>query len=296
MKFLPQAAVFLSAAFLGGSFVATRVMMAEATPGTLAFLRYGTAFVCLLPFIRIGQYRQWRRRDLTTVFIIGLLQFGVFHYLINSALAIIPASRGAVIFALIPILTMAIAAVFRTERLQAGKLFAGGLAVLGVAIALSEKAFASDGASATWVGEGLFVAAVLCGATYNSLSGKLLISYGTMPVTILAMGCGVLFTAVTAVEEGLLQAWPDYSAKGWMLVFYLAIPAGAVAFYLFNWGLRRLSPAGAAIFVPVAPMTATLLGALLLGEEISPLFVVGLFCVLLGIYLINRSMSRYESS
>jgi len=291
VNLLAQLAVFTSAAFLGGSFVATRAVMPETDPGTLAFLRYGLAFICLLPFVRFSSYQGWARRDVVIILVIGLLQFGIFHYLVNSALAIIPASRGAVIFALIPILTMLMAALFRTQALMKKGLSAGVLAVFGVAIALSEKAFESDGESGSWLGELLFFSAVICGACYNAASGRLLNIYGTMPVTILAMGCGVVFTGLSAIDEGLYSAWPSISPQGWLIVVYLAIPAGAIAFYLFNWGLRHLSPAGAAIFVPVAPMSATALGALLLGEEISPLFLVGLACVLAGIYLINRPVT-----
>ena len=144
-----QIAVFLSASALGGSFVATRYLMADAAPSTLAFLRFGLAVMCLLPFVPWRQFRKWRRRDLLILVIIGMLQFGIFHYFINSALAIIPASRGAVIFAMIPILTMLIAALFRVEPLQLRRLTAGLLAVLGVGLALSEKAFVSTVPPAT---------------------------------------------------------------------------------------------------------------------------------------------------
>ncbi len=283
-----QIAVFLSASTLGGSFVATRYLMAEAAPSTLAFLRFGLALVCLLPFVPWRQFRKWRRRDLLILVIIGLLQFGIFHYFINSALAIIPASRGAVIFAMIPILTMLIAALFRVEPLQLRRLAAGLLAVLGVGLALSEKAFVSTGAAGNWTGELLFLAAVCCGGTYNALSARILVSYGVLPVTFLAMSSGVALLAAGAVQEGLLTTWPAFSLGGWLLILFLAVPAGALAFFLFNWGLQRLSPAGAAIFVPVAPMTATLLGWLLLDETISPLFLIGLACVIAGILLVNR--------
>ncbi len=263
--------------------------MAEADPGTLAFLRYALAMLCLLPFL-IGQsFADWRRRDLAIVLAIGFLQFGLFHYLINSALISIPASRGAVIFALIPIVTMIMSAIFQTQALNARRLVAAALALLGVALALGEKAFVETATGLSdWTGELLFFSAVLCGGTYNAASGRLLSKYSTMPVTVLAMLGGVFFLFVMAVQEGLLHGPPDYSFAGWMIVLYLAVPAGAVAFFLFNWGLRRLSPAGAAIFVPVAPLTATALGAVLLGEEITGLFLVGLICVLAGIVLVNR--------
>ena len=147
---------------------------------------------------------------------------------------------------MIPIVTMVMAALFRTERLQARRLLAGLLAILGVALALSDKAFAPGHAG--WTGEALFFAAVLCGGTYNALSAAQLARHGTMPVTLVAMAAGVAIMAVGAVNEGLLTTWPDYRPLNWWLLLFLALPAGAFAFFSVQLGSEAPVAGGARRF------------------------------------------------
>lgn len=286
---LPAAfAVTAAATFLGTSFVATRSVIAETEPGTLAFLRFALAVACLTPFAAAFRRQRVLARDIPAFAILGFLQYGIFQYFLNSGLQSIAASRGAVIFSLIPVLTMSIAVVMRFERLTLAKLAATVLSIIGVSLALGDKAFAEGAAAADWTGELLFFAGVCCGATYNVFAQRLLRTYAVLPFTILVMLSGVFTLALFAGYEGAFQALPRFTPTGWLAVAFLALPAGAISFYLFNWALKRLSATRTAIFVPISPMAAAFFGWLILDEPISALFVVGLACVVAGIWLANR--------
>ena len=73
---------------------------------------------------------------------------------------------------------------------------------------------------------------------------------------------------------------------------WLAVFGGAGSMGLFNYGLRRLSPTRAAIYVPLSPIAATAAGAVLLGETITPLFLVGLACAVAGPLMVAYSRRR----
>lgn len=285
---LPHLALLLSVVALGLSFVGIRAIMAdEDAAASLGFLRYGIATLLLLPFL-------WRRRVImpplriiAMVALLGILQFGLFHLFVNTALEDIPASRGAVIFALIPIMTMLIAALAGRDTLTGIKLFAAFLSIIGVSLAIGEKAFASDATATGWTGELLFFMAVCCGATYNAFSSRLMQNRSVVLLTIIGMSAGTLVIFPVAYGEGIAEVILHYDLRDWLWIAYLAGPAAAFSLFLFNWGLQQLSPSQAAIYVPIAPIMAAAFGALILGEHLSNLFLVGLACAVAGPVIMN---------
>ncbi len=70
-----------------------------------------------------------------------------------------------------------------------------------------------------------------------------------------------------------------------MVVVYLGIVGGALAFWLWNLALERTTPTRVAVTVAVNPIVASGLGVAVLGEPIAATLVVGLVAVLVGIAL-----------
>lgn len=281
-----------TAIMLGAAFPATRFIMAETEPATLALVRYVIATACLAAALLATRRTRVAGRDVAPILFLGLLQFGLFHIAYNSGLAIIPASRAALTFSLVTLGTMAIAAAMRYEAVTPAKLAGVGLTLLGVALALGEKAFAEDDVAGAWAGQGLILIAVCCGSIYNVFSRRFLQRYPPLPVTVLAMTGGVAFLVPFAALEGAFQTVPTFSAAGWAVLLFLAIPSGALGFLLWNWALQRTTPTRVAVFLPLAPISATGFGAWLLSEPISVLFLAGLGSVIVGIWLANRPTRR----
>ena len=273
---------------LGMSFVAIRIIMDQhSIPATLGFLRYGLAVLMLLPLLLIVKRPPPPAKVVLILAGLGVIQFGLFHLFVNTALEQIPASRGAVIFSLIPVMTMLFAAMAGRDRLTAINLFAAFLSIIGVSLAIGEKAFQNQSVSSSWTGEILFFMAVCCGAIYNAFSSGLLKVHSIVHATIIGMASGSTFILIFSISEGFPSVTTDFSTETWLWILYLAGPAAALSLFLFNWGLQQLSPSKAAIYVPLAPVAASAFGAFLLGEELSGLFLVGLAFAITGPILTN---------
>ncbi len=283
---LPAAAAGLASIILGAAFVAARFAMTETEPATLAFVRFAIATACLgalLPFLARGRVAA---RDALPLLALGALQFGVFHIAYNAGLDIINAARAAIIFSLVPFVTMMIGAAAGTERLSRFKAAGVVLTIAGVAVALSDKAGAVG--ARPWLGEGLIFASVCCGSTYNVFARPYIMRNPAAPATTLAMAGGLMLVLPFAAGEGIFVQPPSFSAAGWAAVLFLAIPSGAFTFFLWNWALRRAAPTLIAVFLPLSPISAAGLGALVLGERVSTPFFVGLALVIAGIWLAYR--------
>lgn len=281
--YLRHLAMLVAVTMLGLSFVGVRsIMLDDDNPATLGFVRYGLAVLFLLPFLLRTKLVKIPIKTFLFIVFLGFLQFGLFHVFVNTALQEITASRGAVIFALIPIMTMLIATLGGQDTLSTLKVFAAFLSIVGVSLAIGEKAFSGGVSGDSWTGELLFFLAICCGATYNAFSARLLGQYPVLLLTIIGMSAGSALILPFAVSEGFPTGVFEYSAHDWFWVLYLAGPAAALSLFLFNWALERLSPSQASIYVPIAPVMASAFSAIILDEHLSGLFLAGLACAIAG--------------
>jgi drug/metabolite transporter (DMT)-like permease len=70
-----------------------------------------------------------------------------------------------------------------------------------------------------------------------------------------------------------------------MAITFLGVFGGAVVFFLWAFALGRTTPTRVAISVTVNPVTAALVGAVLLAEPLRWNLVLGLAAVMAGIWV-----------
>lgn len=282
---LPTLAAAATGVQVGAALVATRFVVDDAGPASLALLRYVIGFLCLLPFVLLaGRRARIGRRDLLPIAILGIVQFGGVVAVLNFGLKYIPAGRAALIFATFPLLTMLLAAALGHERLTWAKTLGVLLTILGVGLALGEKALERGGAGEAWIGELAVLVSAFCGALCSVLYRPYLRRYPALPVGALAMLASVGALAFLAAGEGFFAETPRFRAGGWTAVAFIGVSSG-VFFYLWLWALERTTATKVTVFLALSPITAAGLGALLLGEAVTLLLLLGLAAVVLGLCL-----------
>ncbi len=272
---------------VGSSIVATRFVIDQTDPVTLAFLRYLIGFCCLLIPAWRSASRWFHRDDLLPIALLGITQFGILIVLMNYGVQFIPSARAALIFASMPLLTMIVAAMIGYERMTlfraAGVLFT----IVGVGFALGEKVLQKSGGTNEWMGELAVLASALCGALCSVFYRPYLSRYPTLQVSAFAMFASVGFLALAAAVEGHLTLPFRFTLWGWLAVFFIGC-GSAIGYYLWLWALGHSSPTKVTVFLSLSPITSAVMGSLLLGESISALFLVGLICVSLGLWMAHR--------
>jgi drug/metabolite transporter (DMT)-like permease len=270
---------------VGAAMVATRFVVDQTDPASLAMLRYIVGFLCLLPpMLLAGQSMRFERKDVAPIAVLGIIQFGALIALLNYGLKFIPAARAALIFASFPLLTMVIAAALGRERLSVAKTTGVLLTILGVGVALGEKAVTRGGGESAWVGEAVVLASALCGALCSVLYRPYLRKYPTLPVSAFAMLASVGFLAILAAGEGFFTAPLRFTAGGWAAVLFIGVSSG-VGYFLWLWALNHASPTRVTAFLALSPVTAALLGGLLLHEPVTAGALAGLALVALGLWV-----------
>ncbi len=283
-RFLPIAAAAATGILVGAAMVATRFVIEQTAPASLALLRYAIGFCCLLPPALLSGRVRFEGRDLVPIGLLGITQFGILIALLNYALQFIPSARAALIFATMPLLTMMLATVLGHERLTLAKTLGVLLTIVGVGFALGEKAVQRGGAAHEWVGELAVFGSALSGAICSVLYRPYLQKYPTVPVSAFAMLASVGFLAMLAAGEGFFGSLPCFTTSGWVAVVFIGISSG-VGYYLWLWALNHTTPTKVTVFLALSPITAAGLGALFLGERVSILLFLGLVCVVVGLWI-----------
>jgi drug/metabolite transporter (DMT)-like permease len=176
------------------------------------------------------------------------------------------------------------------ERLTLEKALGVLLTIVGVGLTLGEKAILRGDVIHGWIGELAVFASALSGAICSVLYRPYLRKYPTLPVSAYAMLVSVGFLAILAGREGFFDSLPHFTMGGWVAVFFIGISSG-IGYYLWLWALNHTTPTKVTVFLSLSPVTAAGLGALVLTERISTMLLMGLACVVLGLWIAHLKAS-----
>ena len=276
-------AAVLSSAIGGTAIAATRFIVGALDPSAIGAFRFGIGFILLLP-IALAAREPWPIvRDWPGVFALGILYFGLFPLLFNWSLAFTTSARGALALSTAPLLTMVAGAALRVEPLTRRKTAGVVIATAGVAIALlSGLAEAPEGA---WKGDLLMVAAALCMSLYNIWSKSFIHRSAPMPYATMGMAVGGVSLTTIAWIHDAFEPVARFHYQQWLAILYIGIFGGGLLFFLWAFALAHSTPTRVAISVTVNPITASIVAAVFLGEQLSWNVFLGLVTVFLGIWI-----------
>ena len=276
---------------LGGTAAAvTRYLVTGADPITLAMLRWGIGFLCVLPAAVMLGVKWPPQRDWPAVAGLGLCFFGLFFVLYNIAMAYTTAARASLALSTLPLQTMVAGALLRIEPMTARKSIGVAVGVLGVFAALAAGLSAAP--SGAWRGELIMTGAVLCMAFYNVWSRPFMQRSSALGFLTLGMGAGAAVLVLIAALTGRAAVLSGFGAPQWIAAAYLGIAGGALAFILWVMALQRASPTRVANTMTLNPLAAGLLATVLVDEPITLNLIVGLIAVFVGIWITTTESAK----
>ena len=261
----------------GGSFFFAGVALSALPPLTLVVLRVGLAALILNAALPLAGIRLPRSRDVWIAFFrMGLLNNVVPFCLIVWGQTQIASGLAAILNATTPLFTVVVAHLLTSDERMTGSRMAGALTgLLGVAVMIGAGAFADEGSHL------LAQLAVLGAALSYALAGVFARRFQRMSIPPLATATGqvtastlVLLPAALLVDRPWTLPMPGVAV--WGAVLGIAVLSTALAYWLY---FRLLATAGATNLLLVTfliPMTAILLGALVLGEPLDVRSTVGM--------------------
>jgi len=281
--------------FWGSAFGAIKVSLAYAPPVLFAGMRtlLCGAVVALAALVwggRLNLGRDWRVYLLLAFFNVAL-----FMGLQTLTILYMPSGTAAVVIYLQPILVGLLAFLILGEPLSAAK-------VVGLLLGFSGVVVVSAGSlSGVSLGTPLGVALGVVSAVSWALGTVYFKRYGERLSMLWAVAAPFLVGGVFLTSLGLvLEPISSISWTGtYVASFLYASLVGTALAWVLWLGLVRVGEASrVAAYVFFVPLVSVLLGAIFLGETLSPLLLVGAAFVVCGIYLVNKpsALSRQRSA
>ncbi|ASY65099.1 Permease of the drug/metabolite transporter (DMT) superfamily [Sinorhizobium sojae CCBAU 05684] len=276
-----QGYLYLSLAMVlvGSTVIASKIIAAGLPPFTATALRFVIALPLFLFLLR-ATATPWPRLPKLD-WLILLLQAGAgsvgYTTLLISGLKLTPAGDAGVIIGTLPVVSAAIAVIILGERPGRLVLMAAALAAVGV-LAIVLQPDASGTHSLT--GSALIFGAVVCEGLFILLGKRFNAEIPPLTLSTLMAGFGGAIAAPFALAE--LPSTRAATAPALAAVVYYALVPTVGGFLLWYAGLAKVSGTEASVFTALAPVSAVLLAAALLGEPIAANQMIGTGAVLMA--------------
>lgn len=281
-------ALALVGLLFGANYVIAKIAMREVSPIDLVIVRTWGAAALLFGASWMRRRRApaapLRPADFAQIFLFSLLGASINQVCFLEGLTRSTATNAALVFVLIPVLTLAIAVLLRRERASVQGAAGIGVGLAGALLLILPRGGATFGAGAA-AGSLFLLGSVSSYALYLVLTRPILARHDALTVVSWVF----LFAAltVTPLHVGALSHLfaGGLSPAGWASVAYVVVGATAVPYLLNSWALARVKSSVVAVYILVQPVFAGLLGRVVLHEPLAPHTAVAGSLVVAGVVL-----------
>lgn len=276
----------LAASIWGGMYVVSKVVLQVIAPLELVWLRFVVALVFLIGMgVLTRQSWRIRRQDIGLVLAIGVIGYAASIWAQFLGTKLSSAQMGSLITAATPAFMVVFARLLLGERITGKKALSVTLATFGVLLIVG-----LGNVSPSYRLGGLVLGmAALTWALMSVLVKRVPAGYSLIVVTTYAMLVAtVIITPFTLPHMDTVIHAVLARPVLWAGVLYLGIVSTAGAFFLWNKGLQMVDAATGGLYFFFQPLVGTLLGWLLLGEQVELAFWAGAGLILAGVMLVIR--------
>ncbi len=290
-----KVAVALLAVYVGGgsNYLAIRVSVAEVPPALLMAVRFAAAGLVTVAFLLVtGRARELRLSgaQLARALSAGVVLLAIGNVVMATGLRSVPAGLASLLAATVPLWVTAFAWASRSSSVHPVTLVGVSVGFVGVLVtswsSLGEGSVSPRGVA--WV-----LAAALCWAVGLTITGSPRGGGHPLAIAVYQMvAASVVLTpvAVALGEPGELSGTHVGPTTALALV-YLVVVGSVLTHCATIWVTIRVSLAVGSTGAYVNPVVAVALGAIVLGEPLRPVVVLGGLLILAGVVLVGRGHS-----
>lgn len=288
------ALLFLSVLW-GASFFFYKILDTALPAMTISLGRVGIGAAALNIVLRARGLRLTRALPWGRLAVVGVLSSALPFILFAAAEKHISSSLAALLNAMTPINAVLIAPLFRDGGgWGRWRLFGAASGLVGVAILLGLDALSGLGTGAGrdgLLGQVEVLAATMCYAVGSHL-GRGLRSVPPLLVATAQMTAGALVIAPLALALDRPWTLPMPGAPVWAALLAIALLGSALAYIIFFSLIARVGATNTMLVTFLSPVSALLLGWLLLGEHLPGRTWIGVAFIALGLLCVEGLLPR----
>lgn len=268
----------IAPAIWGSTYLVTTELLPAGYPLTVAMLRALPAGLLLLLLARQLPTGIWWAR----AFVLGALNFSIFWWMLFISAYRLPGGMAATVGAIQPLVVIFLSYLVLGSPIRPLTVIAAIAGIGGVALLILTPQAALDPIG---IAAGLAGAASMAGGTVLSRRWQPPVSLPAFTAWQLTAGGLLLVPAALLLEPPL----PPLSGANVIGFVYLGLIGAAFTYILWLRGIARLEPSTVAPLGLLSPVTAVILGWLVLSQHLTPLQFIGMGVVLFSVWLSQRS-------
>ena len=290
-RLLPTLSALFAVIVWGATFVATKIALAEVSPATIVWIRFGIGVLILgATVLARRQFALPTWGDFAYLSLLGFLGVTFHQWLQATGLQTARATTTAWIVATIPVFTALLGWLVLKEKMGWVGVTGIATAALGVILIVSDgdpRALIS-GAAGTF-GDLLILISAVNWAVYTIISRRELARHPAARMMFYVMLSGWLFTCVWIFSAGTgLSEIPALTFNGWMAILMLGIFGSGFAYIAWYDALREIPASQLGVFINIEPLVTMLIAAPMIGEPITIISLIGGAIIIFGVWLVNR--------
>ncbi len=276
--------VLIQILIAGGTHIVAKVVLRDVDAVTLTFVRSLISTVGLGMFLLVTRSSvKIERRDWLRLALLGLLGLPINQFFYLYGMKFSTAANGALLYATTPVFILVLSHFVLNERVTPKKSLGILVAFVGVAIVIFERGV--DFSSEYTFGNLMILIAVVAWALFTIFGKPMILKYGAMRTTSLALILGTLIFFPVGATMSLGYPYARLTAAHWAGILYLGVGTSIVGYILWYYALGRIEASKLAVFANGQPIVATLLSVVFLNSSITGSFVLGGIITIAGVLL-----------
>ena len=275
-----------AASIWGGMYVVSKVVLEIIPPFALVTIRLLLGALTLAIVLVLRGFPSISRKQLLQVLGVGFVGYGVSLSLQFLGTKLSTAANGSLVTSATPAFVLLFAWMLLKETITPLRLISLMLATLGVIAVIDPRSAQLN--PELFLGNLSLIGAAITWALYSVLVRKTTQTLDVLPFSLLAFLGGLPVTIPSGAWElgaiGIGEITPG--VVGGLL--FLGVISTALAMVLWNTAFALVDASLASLTFFAQPVVGTLLGWLFLGEQITPLFLLGGFLIGLGLVISTR--------
>ena len=281
-RFFGSIELSIAAIIWGAMFVVVKIIVDEVHPIQLVWLEYLISLVFLIGYsVMKGEKWHINWPDLKLIFWIGVIGNTISLVAQEMGTGLSNAQTGSVITSTIPAFMIIFGWLILKEPLDKVKIFSVLIAILGVVMIVGLKMSGSN----VVLGVLLLILTAITWALMSVLIKKVK-TYSSLQITIMSTVVAVVcLTPFILSDMSSLTSINFLDPKVIFSLLYIGGVSTAVAYVMWNKGLKVISASSSGLFYLIQPIVGSFLGWLLLGEQISIGFIIGSAMILASVWI-----------
>jgi drug/metabolite transporter (DMT)-like permease len=267
-----------------GTHIIAKTTVTNVDPVTLTFLRTLTAGLILALLAAAGKTSlRVERSDRGTFLLLSALGVPVNQFLFLTGIHASRPTNAALFYGATPALVLLLSVLMKKEEPSATRLAGVVVAFAGILIVVFERGLDLGGETLT--GDLLLLAAVVAWTFYTVLGRDVIAKYGPARATSVVLVWGMAMYLPFGFVPALRFDYSSLSAADAGGIAYLAVVTSIVAYAIWYYALGRMAPSKVAVFSNIQPALTVVLAWLLLGDVLTPRFLLGAGVTLAGVVI-----------